>query len=154
PTAAMLMGNTAVFKQAAQALLGSHCLMDLVLEAGMPPGVINMVSGTASEISEKVLNHRELAGIHFTGSTEVFQNMWREVGHNIGRYRTYPRLVGETGGKDFVVAHDSADPDALRTALVRGAFEYQGPKGSAASRAYIPQSMWQAIGSGLAGLVA
>jgi len=133
PTAPMLMGNTVVFKPATQTLLVSHFLMELLLE--------------------KVLNHRELAGIHFTGSTEVFQNMWREVGHNIGRYRTYPRLVGETGGKDFVVAHDSADPDALRTALVRGAFEYQGQKCSAASRAYIPQSMWKAMRSELADLV-
>jgi len=153
PTAPMLMGNTVVFKPATQTLLVSHFLMELLLEAGMPPGVINMVSGSASEISEKVLNHRELAGIHFTGSTEVFQNMWREVGQNIGRYRTYPRLVGETGGKDFVVVHDSADPDALRTALVRGAFEYQGQKCSAASRAYIPQSMWKAMRSELADLV-
>jgi len=153
PTAPMLMGNTVVFKPATQTLLVSHFLMELLLEAGMPPGVINMVSGSASEISEKVLNHRDLAGIHFTGSTEVFQGMWREVGQNIGRYRTYPRLVGETGGKDFVLAHDSADTDALRTALVRGAFEYQGQKCSAASRAYIPQSMWKAMKTELVDLV-
>jgi len=153
PTAPMLMGNTVVFKPATQTLLVSHFLMELLLEAGMPPGVINMVSGSPSEISEKVLNHRELAGIHFTGSTEVFQAMWREVGQNIGRYRTYPRLVGETGGKDFVVAHDSADADALRTALIRGAFEYQGQKCSAASRAYIPQSMWKAMKPQLVDLV-
>ncbi|TMF16632.1 MAG: aldehyde dehydrogenase family protein [Chloroflexi bacterium] len=106
-----------------------------------------------TEISEKVLHHRELAGIHFTGSTEVFQNMWREVGQNIDRYRTYPRLVGETGGKDFVMAHESADADALRTALIRGAFEYQGQKCSAASRAYIPQSMWKAMKHDLVDLV-
>ena len=153
PTAPMLMGNTVVFKPATQTLLVSHFLVELLLEAGMPPGVINMVSGSASEISEKVLNHRDLAGIHFTGSTEVFQGMWREVGQNIGRYRTYPRLVGETGGKDFVLAHDSADIDALRTALVRGAFEYQGQKCSAASRAYIPQSMWKAMKTELVDLV-
>ena len=153
PTAPMLMGNTVVFKPATQTLLVSHFLVELLLEAGMPPGVINMVSGSASEISEKVLSHRELAGIHFTGSTEVFQTMWREVGQNIGRYRTYPRLVGETGGKDFVVAHDSADADALRTALIRGAFEYQGQKCSAASRAYIPQSMWKAMKPELVDLV-
>jgi 1-pyrroline-5-carboxylate dehydrogenase len=153
PTAPMLMGNTVVFKPATQTLLVSHFLMELLLEAGMPPGVINMVSGSAAEISDKVLGHRELAGIHFTGSTEVFQGMWREVGENIGRYRTYPRLVGETGGKDFVVAHESADTDALRTALVRGAFEYQGQKCSAASRAYIPQSMWKSMKSELVDLV-
>src|SRR5947209_20118273 len=109
PTAPMLMGNTVVFKPATQTLLVCHFLMELLIEAGMPPGVINLVSGSASEISEKVLSHHELAGIHFTGSTEVFQNMWREVGQNIDRYRTYPRLIGETGGKDFVVAHESAD---------------------------------------------
>src|SRR5438067_2517450 len=153
PTAPMLMGNTVVFKPATQTVLASHFLMELLTEAGMPPGVINMVSGSASEISERVLNHPELAGIHFTGSTEVFQTMWREVGQNIARYRTYPRLVGETGGKDFVLAHDSADTDALRTALVRGAFEYQGQKCSAASRAYIPQSMWKAMKPDLVDLV-
>ncbi|HEY1456785.1 MAG TPA: L-glutamate gamma-semialdehyde dehydrogenase [Candidatus Dormibacteraeota bacterium] len=150
PTAPMLMGNTVVFKPATQTLLVSHFLMEILIEAGMPPGVINMVSGSASEISDKVLKHRDLAGIHFTGSTEVFQGMWKEVGQNVDRYRTYPRLVGETGGKDFVMAHASADPVALRTALVRGAFEYQGQKCSAASRAYIPQSMWKAMKSELA----
>src|SRR5439155_16316768 len=134
PTAPMLMGNTVVFKPATQTLLVSHFLIELLIEAGMPPGVINMVSGSAAEISDKVLSHRELAGIHFTGSTEIFQSMWREVGQHIDRYRSYPRLVGVTGGKDFGVAHDSADADALRTALVRGAFEYQGQKCSAASR--------------------
>ena len=153
PTAPMVMGNTVVFKPATQTLLACHFLMEILLEAGMPPGVINMVSGSASEISDKVLNHPDLAGIHFTGSTEVFQMMWREVGQNIGKYRTYPRLVGETGGKDFVLAHESADADALRTALVRGAFEYQGQKCSAASRAYIPQSMWKAIKPQLVDLV-
>ncbi len=153
PTAPMLMGNTVVFKPATQTLLSTHFLMEILLEAGMPPGVINMVSGSASEIGAKVLSHPDLAGVHFTGSTEVFHGMWREVGKNIDRYRTYPRLVGETGGKDFVVAHDSADVDALRTALVRGAFEYQGQKCSAASRAYIPQSMWKAMRSELVDLV-
>ena len=153
PTAPMLMGNTVVFKPATQTLLVCHFLMELLLEAGMPPGVINMVSGSASEISDRVLNHPELAGIHFTGSTEVFQAMWREVGQNIGRYRTYPRLVGETGGKDFVLAHESADTQALRTALVRGAFEYQGQKCSAASRAYVPQSIWNAMKDDLVDLV-
>jgi 1-pyrroline-5-carboxylate dehydrogenase len=153
PTAPMLMGNTVVFKPATQTLLVCHFLMELLLEAGMPPGVINMVSGSASEISDVVLEHSDLAGIHFTGSTAVFQGMWREVGQHVDRYRTYPRLVGETGGKDFVVAHESADAAALRTALVRGAFEYQGQKCSAASRAYIPQSMWKAMRSELVDLV-
>src|SRR5581483_3456988 len=143
PTAPMLMGNTVVFKPATQTVLVSHFLVQILIEAGMPPGVINLVSGSASEISAKVLHHPDLAGIHFTGSTEVFQSMWKTVGENIDRYRTYPRLVGETGGKDFVFAHESADTAALRTALVRGAFEYQGQKCSAASRAYIPQSMWK-----------
>src|SRR6266852_5086609 len=150
PTAAALMGNTVVFKPATQTLLVNHFLMEVLNEAGLPPGVINMVSGSAQEISEQVLNHRELAGIHFTGSTEVFQGMWRTVGQNVDHYRTYPRLVGETGGKDFVVAHESADSDALRTALIRGAFEYQGQKCSAASRAYIPQSMWKDMRSEMA----
>jgi len=150
PTAPMLMGNTVVFKPATQTLLVCHFLMEILLEAGMPPGVINLVSGSASQISERVLNRPDLAGIHFTGSTEVFHGMWREVGQNVDRYRTYPRLVGETGGKDFIVAHKSADPDALRTALVRGAFEYQGQKCSAASRAYIPHSIWKAMKADLA----
>ena len=149
PMAAALMGNTVVFKPATQTLLVCHFLMELLNEAGLPPGVVNMVSGSASEISEQVLAHKSLAGIHFTGSTEVFQGMWKEVGANIDRYRTYPRLVGETGGKDFIVAHSSADPEALRTAMVRGAFEYQGQKCSAASRAYIPQSIWKTLRSEL-----
>ncbi len=153
PTAPMLMGNTVVFKPATQTLLAVHFLMEVLAEAGLPPGVINMVSGSPAEISERVLNHPELAGIHFTGSTEVFQMMWKTVGDNIGRYRSYPRLVGETGGKDFVVAHESADVQALLTALVRGAFEYQGQKCSAASRAYIPQSMWKQMRSDLAAQV-
>jgi 1-pyrroline-5-carboxylate dehydrogenase len=150
PMAPALMGNTVVFKPATQTLLVSHFLMELLNEAGLPPGVVNMVSGSASEISDQVLAHESLAGIHFTGSTEVFHGMWREVGQNVDRYRTYPRLVGETGGKDFIVAHPSADQDALRTALVRGAFEYQGQKCSAASRAYIPQSIWKSLRSELA----
>ncbi|TMB89854.1 MAG: L-glutamate gamma-semialdehyde dehydrogenase [Chloroflexi bacterium] len=150
PMAAALMGNTVVFKPATQTLLVCHFLMELLNEAGLPPGVVNMVSGSAADISEQVLAHPGLAGIHFTGSTEVFQGMWREVGQNIDRYRTYPRLVGETGGKDFIVAHPSAAPDALRTALMRGAFEYQGQKCSAASRAYIPQSIWKDLRTELA----
>src|SRR5437588_3013068 len=153
PTAPMLMGNTVVFKPATQTVLVSHFLLQILIEAGLPPGVINMVSGSASEISQKVLHHPDLAGIHFTGSTEVFQMMWKTVGENIDRYRTYPRLVGETGGKDFVCAHESADMQALQTALVRGAFEYQGQKCSAASRAYIPQSMWKQMKSEMVDIV-
>ena len=153
PTAPMLMGNTVVFKPATQTLLVCHFLMEILVEAGMPPGVINMVSGNPAEVSQSVLGHPELAGIHFTGSTDVFQGMWREVGQHVDRYRTYPRLVGETGGKDFVFAHESADEAALRTALVRGAFEYQGQKCSAASRAYVPQSMWKSMKGELVDLV-
>ena len=150
PTAPALMGNTVVFKPATQTLLVCSLLMDLLAEAGLPRGVINMVSGSAADVSETVLSHPALAGVHFTGSTEVFQGMWKTVGANIDRYRTYPRLVGETGGKDFIVAHPSADTVALRTALVRGAFEYQGQKCSAASRAYIPKAMWRAMRDDLA----
>src|SRR5260221_2910293 len=144
PTAAALMGNTAAFKPATQTLFVSHFLMEILAEAGMPPGVINMVSGSAAEISERVLHHPDLAGIHFTGSTEAFPSMWRAVGQNNDKYRTYPRLVGETGGQDFIIGPQAADATALRTALIRGSFEYQGQKCSAASRAYIPQSMWKA----------
>ncbi|HWB36457.1 MAG TPA: aldehyde dehydrogenase family protein, partial [Rugosimonospora sp.] len=116
--------------------------MELLEEAGLPPGVINMLPGDGREVSQVALTHPDLAGIHFTGSTRTFQLLWRTVGNNIDRYRSYPRLVGETGGKDFVIAHASADVDALHTALVRGAFEYQGQKCSAASRAYLPRSLW------------
>ena len=117
--------------------------MRLFEAAGLPPGVINMVTGDGLAVSEVVLADPDLAGIHFTGSTATFRHLWREVGGNIDRYRSYPRLVGETGGKDFVFAHESADVDALHTALVRGAFEYQGQKCSAASRAYVPRSIWE-----------
>jgi 1-pyrroline-5-carboxylate dehydrogenase len=150
PTAPALMGNTVVFKPATQTLLVAALLVDLLVEAGLPAGVINLVSGSAAEISETVLSHPELAGVHFTGSTEVFQQMWKTVGAGIERYRTYPRMIGETGGKDFVLAHPSADVAALRTALVRGAFEYQGQKCSAASRAYIPSSLWRTLKGELA----
>jgi 1-pyrroline-5-carboxylate dehydrogenase len=143
------MGNTVVFKPATQSLLVCHFLMELLETAGLPPGVINLVSGDAAKISAQVLAHRELAGVHFTGSTDVFQSMWKTVAGTIERYRTYPRLVGETGGKDFIFAHQSADVDALTTALVRGAFEYQGQKCSAASRAYIPRAMWRQMRNNL-----
>jgi 1-pyrroline-5-carboxylate dehydrogenase len=139
-----------VWKPAHTQQLAAHFLMRLLEEAGLPPGVINMVTGHGVETSEVVLNDRDLAGIHFTGSTRVFHQLWRTVGENIDRYRSYPRLVGETGGKDFVVAHPSADVDVLRTALVRGAFEYQGQKCSAASRAYVPRSLWNVLRDDLA----
>ena len=145
PTAAALMGCTVIWKPASTAMLSAWHTMRLLQEAGMPPGVINFVPGNASTVSEVVLTHRELAGIHFTGSTEVFNSMWNTVGGNIGNYRSYPRIVGETGGKDFIVAHPSADPAAVAVAIVRGGFEYQGQKCSAASRVYIPKSLWNDV---------
>jgi 1-pyrroline-5-carboxylate dehydrogenase len=142
PTAPALVGNVVVWKPSPTQQLSAHYLMRLLEAAGLPPGVINMVTGDGAAVSEVALPHPDLAGIHFTGSTGTFQHLWRTVGENIAGYRGYPRLVGETGGKDFVIAHPSADPDVLVTALVRGAFEYQGQKCSAASRAYIPRSVW------------
>jgi len=142
PTSAALMGNTVVWKPAATAMLSAHYIMRLLERAGLPPGVINFVTGDPVEITNIVLDSRDLAGIHFTGSTAVFNSMWGTVAGNVGRYRTYPRLVGETGGKDFIVAHPSADPQQLAVAIARGGFEYQGQKCSAASRVYIPQSLW------------
>ena len=149
PTAPALMGNTVVWKPASSAVYSAWHLMELLEEAGLPPGVVNFVPGSGSDVGDLVLASRELAGIHFTGSTAVFQDMWRTVGSNIANYKSYPRIVGETGGKDFVFAHKSADVDALVTALVRGAFEYQGQKCSAASRAYIPASLWPRVEKGL-----
>lgn len=143
PTAPALMGNTVVWKPATTQQFSAHLLMRLLQEAGLPDGVINMVTGDGKAVSDVVIADRDLAGIHFTGSTAVFQYLWREVGTHIASYRTYPRLIGETGGKDFVLAHPSADPAVLTTALIRGAFEYQGQKCSAASRAYIPRSVWE-----------
>ncbi len=145
PTAPALMGNTVVWKPARSTMFTAHFLMKLFEEAGMPPGVINLSTGSSSEIGDMVLSHPELAGIHFTGSTPVFQWMWETVGANIKKYRSYPRIVGETGGKDFIFMHSSADLDVTATAMVRGAFEYQGQKCSAASRAYIPESRWPEI---------
>ncbi|HEX2316654.1 MAG TPA: L-glutamate gamma-semialdehyde dehydrogenase [Thermomonospora sp.] len=145
PTAPALMGNTVVWKPSPTQQFAAHHTMALLEEAGMPPGVINMVTGDGLAVSDVVLTDPDLAGIHFTGSTATFQHLWRTVGENLSRYRTYPRLVGETGGKDFIVAHPSADPAVLVTALLRGAFEYQGQKCSAASRAYIPRSVWERI---------
>jgi 1-pyrroline-5-carboxylate dehydrogenase len=145
PTAPALMGNTVVWKPAATAALSNYHFFRLLEEAGLPPGVINFVPGNAVAISDALLAERMLAGIHFTGSTPVFHSLWKTVGGNLDRYHSYPRLVGETGGKDFVVAHASADVDALAVGLVRGAFEYQGQKCSAASRAYVPDSIWPAV---------
>ncbi|MEU4316136.1 L-glutamate gamma-semialdehyde dehydrogenase [Nocardia sp. NPDC024068] len=152
PTAPALMGNTVVWKPAPTQTLAAYYTMRLLEAAGLPPGVINMVTGDGRELSEVALADPRLAGIHFTGSTATFQYLWGQVGANIGRYRGYPRLVGETGGKDFIVAHPSADPVALRTALIRGAYEYQGQKCSAASRAYIPRSVWREMGDDFLGI--
>jgi 1-pyrroline-5-carboxylate dehydrogenase len=143
PTAPALMGNVVLWKPSPAQTHSAVLLMRLLKEAGLPDGVINLLTGDGLAVSEAALVHPELAGIHFTGSTRTFRHLWRTVGENIGRYRSYPRIVGETGGKDFVVAHPSADPAALRTALTRGSFEYQGQKCSASSRAYIPRSLWE-----------
>lgn len=150
PTAPALMGNVVLWKPAPTQQFAAHFLMDLLTVAGLPPGVISMLPGDGVAVSRVALAEPDLAGIHFTGSTRTFQYLWRQVGENIAGYRGYPRLVGETGGKDFVLAHPSADPDVLRTALLRGAFEYQGQKCSAASRAYVPASVWARIRDDLA----
>jgi 1-pyrroline-5-carboxylate dehydrogenase len=145
PTSVALMGNTVVWKPASTAAVSAHFLMKLFEEAGLPPGVINLVYGSGAAVGDPALASEHLAGIHFTGSTPVFQGMWRTVGENIGRYRNYPRIVGETGGKDFIVAHPSADAEALATAILRGSFEYQGQKCSAASRIFAPASLWPQV---------
>jgi 1-pyrroline-5-carboxylate dehydrogenase len=145
PTAPALMGCTVVWKPASSAMLSAHYIVKLLEAAGLPPGVINFVPGDAAEVSAILLDHPELGGIHFTGSTAVFNGMWQRVGSNLGKYRSYPRIVGETGGKDFVVVHPSADAQEVAVGLVRGAFEYQGQKCSAASRAYLPKSLWPEV---------
>ena len=142
PTAPAIMGNTVVWKPAATAVLSNYFILRLLEEAGLPPGVINFIPGPSARVSERVLADRAFAGIHFTGSTEVFHALWKQAAANLTSYASYPRLVGETGGKDFILAHASADVDALATGMVRGAFEYQGQKCSAASRAYVPASLW------------
>jgi 1-pyrroline-5-carboxylate dehydrogenase len=139
------MGNAVIWKPASSTVFSNYQIFKVFEAAGLPPGVINFVPGNAGPISDALLNHPELAGIHFTGSTEVFQSMWHTVGENVRKYKTYPRLVGETGGKDFILAHASADPDALMTAIIRGGFEYQGQKCSAASRVYIPDNLWKGL---------
>ncbi len=148
-SAPALMGNTVLWKPASTAVLVGYYIMRLLEEAGLPPGVINFVPGRGSQIGNPVLASEHLAGIHFTGSTGTFQGMWKQVAENISNYRSYPRIVGETGGKDFVFAHPSADVPALVTALIRGSFEYQGQKCSAVSRAYIPASIWDAVKASL-----
>ncbi|MDO9172368.1 MAG: L-glutamate gamma-semialdehyde dehydrogenase [bacterium] len=145
PTAPALMGNTVLWKPASSAVYSAWYIMEILREAGLPDGVINMIPGSGGQVGNPVIEHPDLGGVHFTGSTEVFQNMWGTIGANIRQYACYPRIVGETGGKDFVFAHASADPVALVTALVRGAFEYQGQKCSAASRAYVPASLWPQV---------
>jgi 1-pyrroline-5-carboxylate dehydrogenase len=145
PTAPALMGNTVVWKPASSAMYSAYHLMRLYEAAGMPPGVINLVAGDSSMISKILLQHEDLAGVHFTGSTAVFNDMWKTIGASVASYRSYPRIVGETGGKDFIVAHPSADQDALATAIVRGGYEFQGQKCSAVSRVYVPRSMWNQV---------
>ncbi len=145
PTAPALMGNVAVWKPASSAVLPAYYIMQLLIEAGLPPGVINFIPGKGSKVGPTAINNPNLAGIHFTGSTRVFQKMWKTIGANISTYKSYPRIVGETGGKDFCIAHESVNIEALVTAMVRGAFEYQGQKCSAMSRAYIPKSIWDQV---------
>ncbi len=145
PTSAALMGNVVLWKPASSAVYSGYFIMKLLEEAGLPPGVIQYLPGSGGTVGDPVLAHRDLAGVHFTGSTRVFHSMWKTIGENIASYRSYPRIVGETGGKDFVFIHASADIDSSVAALVRGAFEYQGQKCSAASRAYIPRSLWPSL---------
>lgn len=145
PTAPAIMGNTVLWKPAPSAMYAAHFIMEVLETAGLPPGVVNLLPGMGADVGEPVLASPDLAGVHFTGSTATFQGIWETVGRNLRRYRAYPRIVGETGGKDFVFAHPSAEVPALATALVRGAFEFQGQKCSAASRAFVPVSLWPAL---------
>ncbi len=154
PTAPALMGNVVLWKPATTQLHSAWVGFNLLREAGFPPGVINFLPGRGADVGDRVIADRALAGLHFTGSTGVFQKMWSTVGANIASYDTYPRIVGETGGKDFILAHPSADPEALAVAIARGAFEYQGQKCSAASRMYIPQSLWSEVADRTASMMA
>ena len=149
PSAPSLMGNVAIWKPASSAVYPAYFIMQLFKEAGLPDGVINFIPGRGSVVGPLVMDHPNLAGVHFTGSTSVFQNMWEHIGGNIKQYTSYPRIVGETGGKDFCIAHESVEQDTLVTALVRGAFEFQGQKCSAMSRAYIPSTIWPKIENNL-----
>jgi len=153
PTAPALMGNTVIWKPASSAMLSGYYVMKLLEAAGLPPGVINFVPGDPAMISNHLLSHRDLAGVHFTGSTGVFNSMWKTIGANMNRYRSYPRIVGETGGKDFIIAHPSADAQALAVAIARGGFEYQGQKCSAASRVYVPKSLWPQVRDATIGMI-
>ncbi len=145
PTSAAMMGNVVVWKPAETQIYSAHLLMQIFREAGVPDGVINLINVDGPVVGEVVFNHRDFAGLHFTGSTGVFQELWRTIGNNISQYRSYPRIVGETGGKDFIIAHKSADAKALATAIVRGSFEFQGQKCSAASRVYVPNNLWDEV---------
>jgi 1-pyrroline-5-carboxylate dehydrogenase len=153
PTSPALMGNVVLWKPASTAVLSGYYILKLLEAAGLPPGVINFLPGDAGPISDVALSHAELAGVHFTGSTAVFNSMWKTIGSSMASYRTYPRIVGETGGKDFIVAHPSADAQALAVAIVRGAFEYQGQKCSAASRIYVPESLWNDVRDRVVGMM-
>ncbi len=145
PTSAAMLGNVVVWKPAETQIYSAHLLMKIFREAGVPDGVINLINVDGPTVGEVVFNHADFAGLHFTGSTTVFQELWRTIGNNIGKYRSYPRIVGETGGKDFIIAHKSADAKALATAIVRGSFEFQGQKCSAASRVYVPNNLWEEV---------
>lgn len=145
PTCMAMMGNVVVWKPSDKQIYSAHVIMEALIEAGLPAGVINMIFTDGKDTADKILAHPDFAGLHFTGSTSVFQNMWKKIGENIHQYKTYPRIVGETGGKDFIMVHPSANVDAVATAMVRGAFEYQGQKCSAASRVYVPKSLWNNV---------
>lgn len=145
PSSAAMMGNTVVWKSSNTQVFAANVIMEVFISAGLPPGVINLIFPTGPDAADVIFNHRDFAGIHYTGSTEVFKNVWKSIGNNIHTYRSYPRIVGETGGKDFIMAHASADTKVLATAISRGAFEYQGQKCSAASRAYIPDNLWKDV---------
>jgi 1-pyrroline-5-carboxylate dehydrogenase len=149
PSCMAMLGNVVLWKPSDKQIYSAHVIMEVFREAGLPDGVINMIFTDGKDTADKVLQHPDFAGLHFTGSTKVFQSMWKQIGDNIHKYKTYPRIVGETGGKDFVIAHPSAHAEAVATGLIRGAFEYQGQKCSAASRAYIPQSLWEAVKSSM-----
>lgn len=149
PTSCAMMGNVVVWKPSNTQVYSANVLMEIFIKAGVPAGVINLIYPSGPDAAEVIFNHKDFAGIHFTGSTEVFQNIWQSIGNNIHKYKSYPRIVGETGGKDFVMVHKSADADTVITALSRGAFEYQGQKCSAASRAYIPSNLWEQVKAGI-----
>ena len=153
PSAPALMGNSVIWKPASTAMLSGYYVLKLLEASGLPPGVINFVPGDAAMISDVLLSHRDLAGVHFTGSTGVFNSMWKTIGANMNKYRTYPRIVGETGGKDFIIAHPSADAQALAVAIARGGYEYQGQKCSAASRVYVPKSLWPQVREATVGMI-